>query len=55
MISAEGDTSGVNLYFKRLQIADSGRYSCAAVYAGTTQLEKSVNLTVIGNLPSIIR
>jgi len=46
-ISAEGDMTGVNLFIKGLQNADNGRYTCAATYASTTPLEKTVNLTTI--------
>ena len=42
--------TGVNLFIKGLQNADNGRYTCAATYASTTPLEKTVNLTTIGKL-----
>ena len=51
-ISSEdlGSDVGRSLFIKGLQEADSGRYTCAAVYTGSQRLEAHVNLTTIGEL-----
>jgi len=45
--NGNGDVGRI-LFIKGLQEADSGRYTCTAVYTSSQRLETSVNLTTIG-------
>ena len=49
-ISSEDLVSDVGriLFIKGLQEADSGQYTCTAVYTSSQKLEARVNLTTIG-------
>jgi hypothetical protein len=49
-ISSEDLASDVGriLFIKGLQEADSGKYTCSAVYTSSQRLEAHVNLTTIG-------